>query len=89
MLTQKDYDKISHIKEQDFITIMTAVQGGVDWEQILICLAKQEYEYALKLLSEDSDCVDSKARKVEAVKQHQMKADKICHYLDVFRKLNA
>ena len=81
-MTQKDYDNISHIKEQDFITIMTAIQGGVDWEAILICLARCEYEYALDLMGEDG--YDRRA-----VKEHEVKADKMMHYLNVFRRLNA
>ena len=81
-MTQKDYDRISHIKEEDFKTIMTAVQGGVDWESILICMAKSEYEYAIDLMSKEG--YDRRS-----VKDHELKADKMLHYLDVFRRLNA
>ena len=80
MLSQKDYDKISHIKEQDFITIMTALQGGVDWEYLIILYAMSEYDQALKLL---------KGGWTDAVKEHEEKADKAMNYLNTFRKLNA
>lgn len=80
MLSQKDYDKISHIKEQDFITIMTAIEGGVDWEMMVILYARSEYEHALELL---------KGGWNEAVSEHESKADKAMNYLNTFRKLNA
>ena len=79
-MTQKDYDKISNIKEQDFITIMTAVEGGVDWEYLIILYAMSEYEQALKLL---------KGGWCEAVSEHESKADKAMNFLNTFRKLNA
>ena len=79
-LMQKDYDKISHIKEQDFITIMTALQGGVDWEYMIILYAQSEYEQAIKLL---------KGGWSEAVHEHEEKADKAMQFLNTFRKLNA
>ena len=79
-MTQKDYDKISHIKEQDFITIMTAIEGGVDWEYLTILYARSEYEQALQLL---------KGGWNEAVSEHERKADKAMDYLNTFRKLNA
>lgn len=79
-LTQKEYDKISHIKEQDFITIMTALQGGVDWEYMVILYAQSEYEQAIKLLQGGWS---------EAVKEHEEKADKAMSFLNTFRKLNA
>lgn len=80
MLNQKDYDKISHIKEQDFITIMTAIEGGVDWEQLVIMYAKSEYEKALRLIQDGWS---------DAVEDHEKKADKAMNYLNTFRKLNA
>ena len=79
-MTQKNYDKISHIKEQDFITIMTALPGGVDWEYLIILYAMSEYEQALKLL---------KGGWNDAVKEHEDRADKAMNYLNTFRKLNA
>lgn len=80
MLGQKDYDRISHIKEQDFITIMTAIQGGVDWEYLIILYARSEYEEAIRLL---------KGGWNDAVKEHEDRADKAMNYLNTFRRLNA
>ena len=79
MLTQKDIDKISSIKEQDFITIMTAVEGGVDWEQMVILYANYEYHKALDL---------SKGGWIEAVDKHKDKADKALDYLNLFKRMN-
>lgn len=82
MLNQKDYDKISHIKEQDFITIMTALQGGVDWEYLIILYAMNEYKQALKFLNKGG-CWK------RAAKEYEERADKAMNYLNTFRKLNA
>lgn len=79
MLNQKDFDRISSIKEQDFITIMTAIEGGVDWEQMVILYANYEYHKALDLL---------KGGWTEAVDNHKNKADKAMDYLHTFRKMN-
>ena len=89
MLTQADYDKISSIKEQDFITIMTAVEGGVDWEQMVIVYAKSLYEYAIKLMRDASEKGQEWDQIKDAVKSYDLKADKLICYLNVFRKLNA
>lgn len=79
-MTQKDYDKISHITEQDFITILTAIEGGVDWEYLILMYAMSEYDDAIRLL---------KGGWNDAVKIHEDKADKAMNYLNTFRKLNA
>ena len=79
MLTQKDFDKISSIKQQDFITILTAVEGGVDWEQMIILYANYEYHKALNLLQ---------GGWTEAVDKHKDKADKAMDYLNTFKRMN-
>ena len=80
MLSQKEYDKISHITEQDFITILTAVEGGVDWEYLILLYAMSEYDDAIRLMNAGWD---------DAVKIHQNKANKAMNYLNTFRKLNS
>lgn len=78
-MTQKDYDKISHLTEQDFITIMTAAVGGVDWEFMAMLYAHYEYEQAIQMC---------KGGWCDAVDRHQGKADKIMNFINTFRKMN-
>lgn len=78
-MTQKELDKISSITEQDFITIMTAAKGGVDWEQQAMLNAQYEYQKALDMC---------KGGWTEAVDRHREIADKIMNFLDTFRKMN-
>lgn len=78
-MTQKELDKISHITEQDFITIVTAACGGVDWEMQAMILAQYEYQKALDM---------SKGGWCDAVDRHKEKADKILSFLETFRKMN-
>ena len=88
-MTQKDYDEVSCIKEQDFITIMTAVEGGIDWEQMVIVYARSLYEYALRLLEDGKEQGKDYDQIKDAVKRYELKADKLINYLATFRKLNA
>lgn len=79
-MTQKDYDKISHLTEQDFITIVTAAYGGVDWEFMAMLIAEYEYREAIKMC---------KGGWTEAVERHEEKADKIMSFINTFRKMNS
>lgn len=79
MLSQKQYDKISHIKEQDFITIITAIEGGVDWEYFIMLYASNEYSEAVRLL---------RGGWLDGAEDHEEKAEKALNFLNIFRKLN-
>lgn len=72
-------DCISCLTENDFKTIVGAVDGYVDWEFMAMLLAKHYYHRALELHND---------KWLEASIKNREKADKIVAYLKIFRELN-
>ena len=77
---QKIVDEhLSCLTQNDFLTIIGAVEGYVDWEFMAMLVAEHYYHRALEL---------TKDKWTEASAHNMEKADKILSYLKVFRDLN-
>lgn len=78
MLTQREIDRMSRLTETDFRAIVTAVEGGIDWEFFTLLLEGYYSDRALKMLKEGwEDASDRYHDKAEKIKDYRLKLTKL------------
>lgn len=78
MLDQNDMDKLSRLTENDFRAILTAVEGGVDYEFMIMLLEGYYFDRALKMCKEGwPDAADRYQDKAEKVRNFRMRLSKL------------
>lgn len=78
MLDQKQMDNMSALTETDFRAIVTAVEGGVDWEFFVMLLEHYYYDQAIRLCKGGwNDAVDRMKDKADKINDFRIKLSRL------------
>ena len=74
MLDQNDYNKLSNLTETDFRAIVTAVEGGIDWEYMVLLLEDHYFDRSVEMCRSGwSEAADEYLKKAEKIRDFRRK----------------